>query len=132
VAPGLAWTFGTESRPAPVVTARWSYERERWLTEGLWVQSLEAYLPEPPSNHESPASSEEEVVRYASVLDGVHLSARVGRAEVGPLVEHIAYREEDAWKGGGRVAWRVTGGLKLVAQVLGPGAEVRGGLSWEP
>ena len=60
------------------------------------------------------------------------MSARIGRLEVGPLVEHIQYREEREWKGGARVAWRVGAGLKIVGQVLGPGAEARAGLAWEP
>jgi len=127
--PGLGWAFGHENRPAPVVTARWSYEQRRWLTEGLWVQSLKAHLPE--RVEEGGGEAAEEEVRYASVLDGVHVSARLGRAELGPLVEHIQYREEREWKGGVRAAWLVTRRVRLVAQVLGPDAEVRGGLAWE-
>ena len=128
LAPGLGWAFGRENRPALVVTARWAYEHRRWLTEGLWVQSLKAHLPE---RAEESAEASEEEVRYASVLDGVHVSARLGRAELGPLLEHIQYREEREWKGGVRAAWLVTRRVRLVAQVLGPDAEVRGGLAWE-
>ena len=132
VVPGLGWAFGSENRPAPVVTVRWSYEAERWLTQGLWVQSLRAYLPAQPDEHEDEAAAEGEAVRHASILDGIHVSARIGRLEVDPLVEHIQYREEREWKGGARVAWRVGAGLKIVGQVLGPGAEARAGLAWEP
>jgi hypothetical protein len=130
VAPGLGWAFGRENRPAPVVTARWSYEHPRWLTEGLWVQSLKAHLPE--RSAEGDETLEEEEVHYASILDGVHVSARVARAELGPLVEHIQYREEREWTGGARFAWLVARGVRLIAQVVGPDTEVRGGLAWEP
>ena len=130
VAPGLGWAFGRENRPAPVVTARWSYEDPRWVTEGLWVQSLKAHIPERSTEGEEAIVEEE--VRYASVLDGVHVSARLGRAELGPLIEHIQYRDEGEWKGGVRVAWLVARGVRLIAQVLGPDTEVRGGLAWEP
>ncbi len=138
VSPGLAWAFGAENRPAPVITARWTFESERWLTQGLFVQSLRAYVPGPGSPHEgSPHEGEEHggeeaAIRHASILDGIHVSARIGRAEIGPLVENIRYREEHEWKGGVRVAWRVGHHLKLIGQVLGPGTEVRGGLAWEP
>jgi hypothetical protein len=59
------------------------------------------------------------------------VSARVGRLEVGPLVEHIVYREELEWKGGARVAWRGARGFKIVGQILGPGIEARAGFVWE-
>jgi hypothetical protein len=50
---------------------------------------------------------------------------------LGPLIEHILYRESDEWKGGVRAAWRAGSGVKLVGQVLGPGFEARAGFSWE-
>lgn len=128
IVPGAGWAFGSENRPGPVVTVRWSYEHEGWLSQGLWVQSLQAHVPHHGEEHEG---MEEETVRHASILDGIHASAVVGPWELGPLVEHIGYREERAWKGGVRVAWRAGSGLKIVGQALGPGAEVRGGLVWE-
>jgi hypothetical protein len=131
VAPGLGWAFGRENRPGLVLTARWSCEHPRWVTEGLWVQSLQAFLPERAEEGDG-ESAAEETVRHASVLDGIHVSARLGRAEIGPLVEHIQYREEREWKGGARFAWLVAHGVRLVTQVLGPGAEVRGGMAWKP
>lgn len=131
VVPGMAWSFGAENRPAPVITARWSYEHRRWLTQGLWVQSLRAYLPPPEGEGGEASPDDENSVRHASILDGVHVSARIGRAEVGPLVEHVQYREENEWKGGVRGAWLVGGRFKLVGQVLGPGVEARAGFSWE-
>jgi len=98
------------------------------MTQGLWVQSLRAHLPEESADSEQ----EETEVRYGSILDGVHVSAVFGRAEIGPIVEHIQYREEKEWKGGVRAAWRVGRGFKVVGQVVGPETEVRGGLTWEP
>jgi hypothetical protein len=130
VIPGVGWSFGSENRPAPVITARWSYEHRRWLTQGLWVQSLKAYVPPEVGHGEEPAAHEESA-RRASTLDGVHLSARIGRAEVGGLVEHIVYREAEEWKGGARVAWRFDSGFKVVSQVVGPGVEARAGFVWE-
>ncbi len=132
VVPGVAWAFGSENRPAPVVTLRWSYEHERWLSQGLWVQSLRPYVPDHVEDHfEEHQGGGEAVVRHAGILDGAHASAVVGPWELGALVEHIRYREEREWKGGARVAWRAGHGLKIVGQALGPGAEVRGGLMWE-
>lgn len=125
--PGVAWSFGSENRPAPVITARWTYEQRRWLTQGLWVQSLNAYVPEKVDAD----GEEEEVYRYASILDGIHASLRLGLAELGPLVEYIRYREENEWKAGVRGAWLVGGRFKVVGQVLGPGLEARAGFSWE-
>jgi hypothetical protein len=95
------------------------------------VQSLRAYLP-PKADEEEEAAAEEEAARHASILDGIHVSARVGRLEAGPLIEHIHYREENEWKAGARVAWRVGSGVKIVGQVLGPDVEARAGLAWEP
>lgn len=128
VAPGFGWSFGSENRPAPVITVRWTYEHARWLTQGLWVQSLRANLP--PAVEEEGSEGDEDV-RHASILDGIHASAIVGRWEIGPLVENVRYREEREWKAGARVAWRAGEEWKLVGQVVGPGAEVRGGLTWE-
>jgi hypothetical protein len=126
--PGFAWAFGSESRPGPVITARWTYEAERWLTQGLWVQSLRAQIPDHESEHEGEPAD----VRHASILDGIHASARIGHLEVGPMVEHIRYREDNEWKGGARGAWRFDNGLKIVGQLLWPDVEARAGLAWEP
>lgn len=131
IIPGFAWSFGSENRPAPVVTARWSYEHPRWLTQGLWVQSLEAYVPERVPEHGGEGTGEEETVLYASILDGIHVSARLGRGEFGPLFEYVRYREEQAWKGGARAAWRLGGRFKIVGQLLAPEVEARAGFVWE-
>lgn len=128
--PGIGWSFSREMRPAPVVTLRWTYEARRWLTQGLFVQSLREYVPDRAPEGEE--ADHEEVVRHASILDGIHASAILGPVELGPVIEHIRYREENEWKGGARVAWRLGRNLKLVSQVVGPDTEVRGGITWEP
>jgi hypothetical protein len=61
-----------------------------------------------------------------------HVSARLGHGEIGPMVENVRYREEKEWKGGGRGAWRLPRGFKLVTQALAPDPELRIGLAWEP
>lgn len=131
--PGVAWAFGRENKPAPAVTARWVFENEQWISQGVWVQSLGEYTPPSSSRHGHGEEAEEveEVVKRASVLDGIHISRRFGRLEVGPMIEHIRYREEDAWKGGGRVAVRIGHSLRAIGQIVGPATEVRGGLVWE-
>lgn len=134
--PGAAWSFGRENRPAPVITARWVFENERWISQGAWVQSLVEYKPTLSAHQEHDGGDEhgseaETLARHASVLDGIHVSRRIGRFEVGPLFEHIHYREEDEWKAGGRVAVRLGTSFRLIAQVVGPGTEVRGGFVWE-
>jgi hypothetical protein len=128
--PGAAWAFGRENRPAPVLTLRWAFENEHVVSQGTWVQSLRAHLPE-QGEHDAAEHESEEVVRHAGVFDGVHVSARFGRLDVGPMVEHIRYREENEWKGGVRVAWRVARGLRVGGHVVAPDPEVRVGLTWE-
>ena len=131
VIPGLAWAVSSDTGPKLVLTARWHYESERWTTQGLWVQSLQEAFPTAREVGEEHSEHEETLIRHGSILDGVHLSARFGRLEAGPIVEHIRYREENAWKGGGRVAWRAGRGLALVSHVMGPDTELRVGLVWE-
>jgi hypothetical protein len=126
VIPGVALAFGRENKPAAALTARWVYENEHWISQGTWVQSLGEY--EPPARREHEHGGEpEDIITYASALDAIHVSRRLGRFEVGPMVEYIRYREENAWKGGGRVAVRIGHSLRLIAQVVGPGTEVRAG-----
>jgi hypothetical protein len=134
--PGAAWSFGRENKPGLVLTAHWSFENEHWTSQGAWVQSLSEYAPsvEAPPGHErneAHGGEGESLARYASILDGIHVSRRIGRFEIGPMVEHIQYREQDEWKAGGRVAVRLSHSFRLVAQVVGPGTEVRGGFAWE-
>ncbi len=131
--PGAAWSFGRENKPGPVITARWVFENEHWTSQGAWVQSLDEY--DPPlsehQEHDEHGGEAETLARHASVLDGIHVSRRIGRFEIGPMIEHIHYREEDEWKAGGRVAVRLGTSFRLIAQVVGPGTEVRGGFIWE-
>lgn len=132
VIPGVAWGFGRENEPGPMITARWVYEDEHWISQGVWVQSLGEYQQPVAGSEDASATEEmETVVKYAGALDGIHVSRRFGRVEAGPMVEHIRYREENAWKGGGRVAVGLGHSLRLVGQVVGPGTEVRGGFAWE-
>jgi hypothetical protein len=130
--PGVGWAFGRQNRPAFVFTARWAFENESWVSQGAWVQSMRHYeRPRNEPHGEHGHGEPVEIVRYAGVLDGMHVSRRIGRVEVGPMAEHIRYREENSWKAGGRVAVRLGTGFRLIAQVVGPGTEVRGGISWE-
>ena len=130
--PGVAWAFGRENRPAAAVSARWVYEDDHWLSQGTWVQSLGEYNPPRNAEHEHEhGEAPEEVIKYASALDAIHISRKFGRFELGPMVEYIRYREENAWKGGARVAVRLGHSLRLIGQVVGPGTEVRGGFLWE-
>lgn len=128
--PGVAWAFGRHNRPAAALSARWVYEDDRWLSQGTWVQSLGEYRPPAHAQH-GHGEEPEEVITYASALDAIHVSRKFGRVEFGPMVEYIRYREENAWKGGARVAVRLGHSLRLVGQVVGPGTEVRGGFLWE-
>lgn len=129
--PGAAIAFGRENRPAVALTARWVFETETWISQGVWVQSLGDYEQPRSLTHGDGEGDIEPIVRHASVLDGIHLSRRFGALDLGPLVEHIRYREEDAWKGGARVALRVAAALRVIGQVVGPSTEVRVGVSWE-
>lgn len=129
ILPGLGWSFGSENKPAPVATVRWSFESGNWISQGLWALSLRAHLPDAESEH---ASEEPDAVAHSSILDGVHVSRRMARLELGPMVEHLRYREENEWKGGLRAAWELGRGVKLVAQAVAPDPEVRVGLAWEP
>ncbi len=130
VMPGLGWAFGQENRPALAFTTRWGYEGERWLAQGQWVQSLKAHVPAESEGHARSDEHDEEVVEHSGALEG-HLSAVVGRLEIGPAFEHIRYREENEWKGGGRGAWRLGHGFKVVTYVLAPDPEFRAGFAWE-
>ena len=128
--PGLGWAFGRENKPSLAGTARWAHLGDTWVTEGLFVHSFEEQVPEASSTESGAHEESEEMVRHAGVMEG-HLSRRVGPVELGPLVEHIRYREENEWKGGARVAWRVGRGVRLLAMVLAPDPEARVGIAWE-
>lgn len=128
--PGLGWAVGKENDPAPVGTARWVYEHPRWLSQGVWVQSFHEHVSQGEESQEE--GSEEEAGNTHSVVFEAHVSAVIRQFEVGPLVEHVRYREEDnEWKGGGRAAWRLGHGFKVNTEVLAPDAEARIGFVWE-
>jgi hypothetical protein len=129
ILPGLGWAFGKENHPAPVATARWVYDRPHWLSQGLWMQSFEEHVSE---GEETEGTEAGEVGKTHSVVFEAHVSAVLRRLELGPLVEHVRYREEEnEWKSGVRASWRVGHGFKAGTEVLAPDVEVRVGLAWE-
>lgn len=122
VAPGFGVVFGKNSRTAPVVSLRWKLETRHWFSQGYYGQPLGRY-----TLHEHG----EEISTRSAILDNNHVSFRYSVLEVGPLWEHIEYREENEWKGGVRVAARLGRNFKLIFQGVGPGQEYRGGLAFE-
>jgi hypothetical protein len=127
VMPGIGWAAGKENKPAPVLTARWSFDHERWLTQGHWLQSFHEHVNDTGDEDAESGGTN----THSVVLEG-HLSGVVGRFEGGALGEHVRYREENEWKGGGRAAWRLGHGVKISTEVLAPHVEVRAGFAWEP
>jgi hypothetical protein len=121
--PGLGGAFGSpDVKSVPVFILRWLYDRPRFVTEGMLVQSISmSSVKDEHSGH----------VRefYATLLDNVHASARLSRFEIGPTIERIQYREENQWKYGGRLAFQAHKKVSLVLVVLTPGkTEFRGGI----
>jgi len=113
---------------------RWAYDSEAWISQGALSLALRTQTVESAeASHDGESSEEappEEV--YGHILDGVHVSRVIGAFEVGPLIEHIRYREEKEWKAGAHLAWRLGRGAKVLTQVVAPDPEVRVGVSWEP
>jgi hypothetical protein len=131
VLPGIGWAVGKENAPAPVGTARWVYEHPGWLSQGLWVQSFHEHVSEEEEGHSETVAGDG-VGNTHSVVFEAHVSAVVRKVELGPLVEHVRYREEEnEWKGGGRAAWRFGHGVKVSTEVLAPEVEARIGFVWE-
>ena len=68
-----------------------------------------------------------------TISDGNHVSARWKRMTLGGTWEHIAFREGDEWKWGGRLAIRILPRVSGILYVLAPGrAEWRGGILIHP
>lgn len=135
--PGVGWAMGRENKPAPVLTARWFYDHDHWLSQGHWLQSFHEHVTDTAGEraHESDghaADDEEADAKVRSVVLEGHVSAVLGRFELGALGEHVRYREENEWKGGGRAGWRLGHGVTVSTEVLAPHVEVRGGIAWEP
>jgi hypothetical protein len=128
ISPGFGIGFGGNGfRTMPAFSLRWAYERKWFVTEGLIVQGL-LETQRLPGN--TPEVREEGTVR-PTITDGDHASVRWRRLTVGGAWERIQFREVE-WKGGGRVAFRIIPHLSAVVFVLGPGAEIRGGLLLHP
>jgi hypothetical protein len=115
--PGFGVLFGTDMNTAPALTFRWMVEKDWFVTEGHFVQSLRK------SEHG----------HYEGIWDGNHVSVRWERLEVGPTWERIRFREEEEWKRGGRMGVRIFRNVTAVLFVLAPGkAEFRGGIVLHP
>ncbi len=69
---------------------------------------------------------------HPSTCDGDHVSVRWKRLEVGPSWERIHRREENEWKVGGRVAFRILRHVSSGMFALAPDTEVRGGIITHP
>ena len=126
--PGVGAAFGGNGfRTMPALSFRWAFERNWFVTEGLVVQGL----GHTPRNPEDTQEAEEEGLVRPTITDGDHVSVQWRRITVGGTWERIQFREIE-WKGGGRFAIRLLPYLSGVVYVLGPGAEVRGGLILHP
>jgi hypothetical protein len=121
ISPGFGVAFGAGTETAPMLTLRWKLETRHWFSQGYAAQSLRRHV----ENEETGQTS------YASVLDNNHISARLGRLEIGGLWEHTKYREENEWKGGLRGAVRLGEHVKLIVQSVWPDWELRGGIAFE-
>jgi hypothetical protein len=123
VSPGFGVDFGSHVLKGPVVTFRWTLDTHRWFSQGFFAQSLQEYIVD--------EEGKEPFGVRGSVLDNNHFSIRLGPIEAGPLWERIKYRDENEWKGGGRLAMRFGRRLKLIFQTVAPDVEFRGGIAFE-
>lgn len=123
ISPGIGVGFGSHVTTSPVFVVRWTLDTKRWFSQGLWVQDLSPQTIRFEDGTERRARS--------AILDNNHFSARIWRLEVGPLWEHIKFREEDEWKAGVRVAARLNPRIKVIFQAVVPEREFRGGIAFE-
>jgi hypothetical protein len=131
LSPGFGVAFGGNAfHTMPAFSFRWDYEKKWFVTEGLVVQGLQDTAKFPSGPPEGEVSEGAETVR-PTITDGDHVSVQWRRLTVGGTWERIQFREIE-WKGGGRVAFRIIPQLSVVMYVLGPNAEVRGGLMFHP
>ena len=132
IAPGFGVSFGDNGfRTMPTFSIRWGYERNWFISEGLFVQGLLHTKFFPEGTEPEPGRPAEESV-VPSIADGNHVSARWKRLTVGGTWEHMQFREGKEWKGGVRVAYRVLPGLSFTFFAMGPGSEIRGGILFQP
>ena len=126
LAPGMAVGFGSSIETSPVATLRWGAEHSWVVAEGFSAFSLrQSFVSEDEPN-------ENTFLKRAYISDGNHLSARWKRMEGGFSWEHIATREENEWKTGGRFDLALNRRLNFVAYILAPDTEFRGGLRFRP
>jgi hypothetical protein len=135
LAPGFGMAFGSNGfATTPAVTFRWAFEKRWFVTQGMLIQCLRDTPTAKEEDGEATEdhASENSMVR-PTISDGSHISARWRRMTVGATGEHIHFREGDEWKGGGRLAVRLTRHISAILYVLGPGrAEFRAGLLIHP
>jgi hypothetical protein len=126
LAPGMAVGFGSNIETTPVATLRWGAEHAWFVAEGLSAFSLR------PSIVPKEEAPETDYIKHAYISDGNHISARWKRIEGGFSWEHIATREDNEWKTGGRFDVPLTRRLNFVAFILAPDTEFRCGLRFHP
>lgn len=130
--PGFGAVFGDNQFTAsPGVSFRWEYEKKWFVSQGVVVQSFR----DTPIFAENEDELGEVLVNTVrpTISDGNHLSARWNRLTIGGTWERIAFREGTEWKGGGRLAIRITPRISGILYVLTPGrTEWRGGILIHP
>ena len=132
IAPGFGVAFGDNGfQTMPAMSIRWVYERNWFITEGLFVQGL-LHTKFYPEGTEPEAGNPAGKSVYPSIADGNHISARWKRLTVGGTWEHMQFREGREWKGGVRVAFRALPPLSFTFFAMGPGSEIRGGILFQP
>lgn len=127
LAPGLSVSYNHGIRTAPAATLRWDVRRSWFHAAGYSAISLiPSQRPHESEHHDERYST------YSYLSDGNHISANWKRLEGGFSWEHIAVREEQEWKSGGRFSIALTKHLNFVAFILAPETEFRCGLSFHP
>ena len=130
LAPGFGLNFGDNGfQTMPTLSFRWDYERGWFISEGLYVQGLLHTGVFPEGTEPEPGRNEDYL---PSIADGNHASARWKRLTAGGTWEHMQFREGSEWKGGLRIAYRVSPPLSFSSFVLGPGNEFRVGILFQP
>lgn len=129
IAPGIGVAWGSPLRTSPVAMLRMGFEKDWLFAEYNLITSLRAAQRE---NELEEVPTGEELIRYAHLSDGDHVSYRWKRFQAGFSWEHISVRAESEWKTGFRVAVGLTRRLSFVTYTLFPEAEFRAGLRFTP
>jgi hypothetical protein len=136
LSPGFGLVFGSNAfATSPAYSLRWEYERKWFVTQGLLVHAFRRtpLFGEPEADAGRDTTREPSGYVRPVISDGDHISARWRRVTIGGAWEHIAFREGNEWKGGGRLAIRILPRVSAVLYVLGPGrTEWRGGILVSP